>query len=118
MALREARRRAPRVAVKLEATLRGRVARPVVVVDLSLTGCLFRAAAPLDAGSIHDLELALGTQALRAKLRVTGCSRDGDAVPGGPAFLVGAEFVRLAARDEAGLRAFVDAEVRRCPPSR
>lgn len=118
MPLRESssRRRARRVSVALPGTLRGRSARAVTVVDLSLTGCLLRCEAPLDAGSIHDLELPLAGSALLAKARVTESSRDGDAVAeGGPQrFLVGLEFVQLKARDQAGLRAFLDQEARRC----
>jgi PilZ domain-containing protein len=110
------RRRARRVAVALPGTLRGRQARAVTVVDLSLTGCLLRLEAPLDAGSIHDLELPLSGSALQAKGRVTESSQDGDAVAeGGPArFLVGLEFLQLKAQDQAGLRAFLDQEARRC----
>jgi len=110
------RRRARRVAVALPGTLRGRQARAVTVVDLSLTGCLLRLEAPLDAGSIHDLELPLSGSALQAKGRVTESSQDGDAVAeGGPArFLVGLEFLQLKAQDHAGLRAFLDQEARRC----
>jgi hypothetical protein len=117
MLLRESgRRRARRVAVRLPGTLRGRQERAVTVVDLSLTGCLLRSDAPLLLGSIHDLELPLSGSPLQAKARVTESSQDGDAVAqGGPArFLVGLEFVQLKAQDQAGLRAFLDQEARRC----
>jgi c-di-GMP-binding flagellar brake protein YcgR len=113
--LREAvRRRARRVSVSLAGTLRGRSARPVTAVDLSLTGCLLRCEAALDRGSIHDLELPLAERGLRAKARVTDSSRDGAAF----GFLVGLEFVQLPARDLDALRAFLDAEARRCARSR
>lgn len=114
------RRRAPRLSVTLAGTLRGRAARPVTVVDLSLTGCLVRSPAPLDAGSIHDLELPLASGALLAKARVTESSRDGAAeADGGPQrFLVGLEFVQLKAHDQVGLLAFLDEEARRCARSR
>jgi hypothetical protein len=114
MPLREAaRRRAPRVPVTLAGTLRGRSARPVTLVDLSLTGCLLRCEAALDRGSIHDLELPL-ERGMRAKARVTESSRDGAAV----GFLVGLEFLQVKARDLAVLRSFLAAETRRCTRSR
>ena len=119
--MREAsRRRAARVSVTLSGTLRGRSPRPVAVVDLSLTGCLLRSEAPLDVGSIHDLELPLAGSALLAKARVTESSRDGAAAAeGGPQrFLIGLEFVQLKAQDQADLLAFLDEEARRCARSR
>src|SRR5262245_23788462 len=115
MPLREAsRRRAPRLPVTIAGTLSGRSSRPVTLVDLSLTGCLLRCDAALDRGSIHDLELPLAERGLRAKARVTETSRDG----GELGFLVGLEFLQLKARDMASLRAFLDAEARRCARSR
>lgn len=117
--MREAtRRRTPRVPVALEGTLGGRSPRPFVTVDLSLTGCLLRLEAPLDKGSIHDVELRLAGGVARAKARVTDSCRDGDAAAGTPGFLVGVEFLQLSARDEVALRAFLDEAARRCARSR
>ena len=45
-------RRAPRLPVDLEGSLRGRVVHPVRLLDLSLTGCLVRCDARLDPGAI------------------------------------------------------------------
>lgn len=121
MSVREVarRRRARRVPVSLHGTLRGRAPRPATAIDLSLNGCLLRLEQPLEAGSIHDLELPLSASgALRAKARVTESSRDGAAPAGTPGFLVGLEFLQLSARDEAGLRAFLAREARQCGRSR
>jgi c-di-GMP-binding flagellar brake protein YcgR len=109
------RRRAPRLAVSLQATLRGRTPKEVVLVDLSLTGCLVRSQKPLDPGSIHDLELLLPETGLSAKARVTETSRDGAATD---LYLVGLEFVRLSARDAKSLREFLEVETRRRAPAR
>jgi hypothetical protein len=98
------RRRAPRLATTIAGVLRGRSARPVTALDISLTGCLVRADQNLGAGSIHELELQLGTEALDARVRVTETSLDGTAEDGAPRLLIGLEFLGLGARQEARLR--------------
>jgi hypothetical protein len=98
------RRRAPRLATTIAGLLRGRRARPVTALDISLTGCLVRADQNLGAGSIHDLELQLGTETLDTRVRVTETSLDGTAENGAPRFLIGLEFLGLGARQEARLR--------------
>ena len=85
-----------------------------MLVDLSLTGCLLRSEEPVAQDSIHDLELVLPGGALQAKARAAASSRDG----ADQAFLVGFEFIQMPASGEARLRAFLDAEARRCEPAR
>jgi len=107
-------RREPRITVDLGATLGGRVARVVRVVDLSLVGCLIRSDAPLDAGAVVDLRLEMPDGLLHAKARVAESSLDGASPPGEPQrFLTGLEFMALAAAAEARLRAFVEAIAKR-----
>ena len=60
-----------------------------------------------------DLTLELPDGPLRTKGRVAEASLDGEAPPGPQSFLAGLEFLALAAADEARLRAFLDAEVKR-----
>jgi c-di-GMP-binding flagellar brake protein YcgR len=106
------------VAVSLPGVLRGRSERSVEVVDLSLTGCLLRCPAALEPGSIHDLLLSLGRGSFQAKARVTETSLDGSAVDSPELkYLIGVEFLRLAARDQAALREFIDAEFKRRVPA-
>jgi c-di-GMP-binding flagellar brake protein YcgR len=103
----------------LEGSLRGRVERPVSVVDLSHSGCLVRCAAALEPGSIHDLRVRLTRASLEAKVRVTETSLDGTTPEEEERrHLVGLEFLGLPARDEALLREFLE-ERRRAggPPS-
>ena len=102
------RRRAPRLSTTIAGLLRGRSARPVTALDISLTGCLVRADQNLEVGSIHELELALGAQALETRVRVTESSLDGTAGDGVPRYLIGLEFLGLGARQEASLREFLD----------
>ena len=102
------RRRAPRLATAIAGVLRGRSARPVTALDISLTGCLVRADHNLDAGSIHELELELDPETLATRVRVTETSVDGAADREGPRFLIGLEFLGLGARQEAQLRGFLD----------
>jgi len=102
------RRRAPRLATTIGGVLRGRSARQVTALDISLTGCLVRADQNLEAGSIHDLELALGPETLETRVRVTETSVDGTAEDGGPRFLIGLEFLGLGPRQEARLRDLLD----------
>jgi c-di-GMP-binding flagellar brake protein YcgR len=107
------RRRAPRVSIGLEGSLVARAARDVTVIDMSLSGCLVRCPLALDRGSIHDLRLVLGSDPFVAKVRATDASLDGSSAPGEPRYLVGLEFLGLAARDQTRLRAFLDERMRR-----
>jgi c-di-GMP-binding flagellar brake protein YcgR len=102
------RRRAPRLATTIAGLLRGRCARRVTALDISLTGCLVRADQNLEAGSIQELELALGSETIETRVRVTETSVDGAADDGGPRFLIGLEFLGLGARQETRLRDFLD----------
>ena len=106
-------RRGRRTPVDLEATIGGRTSRRAHVVDLSLVGCLVRTEASLARGAVLDLTFMLPDGPLRAKARVAEASLDGEAPPGTPGFLAGLEFLALAAADEARLRAFIEAEVKR-----
>lgn len=106
-------RRVPRTAVDLEVVVGGRAPRPGRVCDLSLAGCLVRTDAAPASGAVLDLTLTLPDGPLRAKTRVAEASLDGEAPPGSPSFLVGFEFLALAAADQARLRAFLDAEAKR-----
>lgn len=109
-----ARRRAPRLPIQIEGSLRGRAQRDVVVLDLSLTGCLVRCGAPLDQGAILDLDLRLDPDPFAAKVRVTGASLDGSSLTGEPPrYLAGLAFMGLPAREEARLRRFLQEERRR-----
>lgn len=107
-------RRAPRLATALEASLSGRGARSVTVVDLSLTGCLVRCDALLDHGAILDLRLRLGNDPLQLKVRVTESYVEGASLSAEmPAYLAGLQFLGLPVTDEARLRRFLEAERRR-----
>src|SRR4029453_14587335 len=75
------RRRAPRVAVALDASLPRRPSRPGTVVDPALGGCLVRGDAAFDAGAILDLALPLDGAPLAVKVRVVETSLDGDSLP-------------------------------------
>ena len=107
------RRRTLRLPVHRDGSLSGRQPRPVELLDLSLSGCLVRCDVPLDAGRILDLELRLD-EPLHAKVKVTNTCLDG-AVASGQArrFLAGLEFLGLSAREQAGLRRFLEDERRR-----
>jgi hypothetical protein len=110
----DARRRAPRLEVRLEGSLRGRTERPVSVIDLSLSGCLVRCAFALDHGAILDLHLRLQEDALGVKVQVTESSLDGASGNDEPArYLAGLAFLGLAAREETRLRRFLEGERRR-----
>jgi len=106
-------RRGRRTPVDIEATIGGRTPRQARVADLSLMGCLVRTQAALARGAVLDLTLTLPDGPLRAKGRVVEASLDGEAPPGTPGFLAGLEFLALAAADEARLRAFLEAEMKR-----
>jgi hypothetical protein len=110
----DARRRAPRLLVRLEGSLRGRTERAVSVIDLSLSGCLVRCASALDHGAILDLHLRLQDEAFGVKVQVTESSLDGASGTDEPArYLAGLAFLGLAAREEARLRRFLEDERRR-----
>jgi len=116
-------RRGRRLAVDLPAQIGGRSPRAVRVVDLSLVGCLARVETSLDGGAVVDLGLELPDGPLRTKARVAETSVDGDSL-GGPSrhFLVGLEFLALAAADELRLRSFLETHAKRSrgahtPPS-
>jgi len=108
------RRRAPRLAIRLEGRLVGRVARPITLLDLSFTGCLVQCEALLDSGAILDLDLELDGEPFLAKVRVVDSSLDGARLPqGSPGFLAGLDFLSLPAREETRLRRFLEEERRR-----
>jgi len=109
-----ARRRAPRLAVAIEASLSGRAPHSVTVIDLSLRGCLIRGDAALDVGAIFDLALTLEGSLLAVKVRVAETSLDGDSLPESqPRYLAGLQFLSLPAADELRLRSFLESESRR-----
>lgn len=104
-------RRELRLAVDLPATLGGRESRVGRAVDLSLSGCLVRSEASLDAGAVIDLHLELPDGVLRTKARVAEASIDGDSASASrPRYLLGLEFFGLPAADEIRLRRFVAVE--------
>lgn len=115
MAGRDAsRRRTPRLPIEREGSLSGRQPRPVRVLDLSPAGCLVQCEALLDPGAILDLQVRLEAEPLSAKVRVTNSCVDGSAPAGQPPrFLAGLEFLSLSAREQAGLRRFLEDERRR-----
>jgi hypothetical protein len=106
--------RAPRLATQLAGSLVGRSARPVIVTDLSMTGCLARVNAKLDRGSVQDLTVQLPSGPLQVKVRVAEASVDGESLAGGePSFLVGLQFLGTAPEETARLTRFLSAERRR-----
>lgn len=108
------KRRARRLSIRLEGRLVGRLARPVTLLDVSLTGCLVQCTALLDPGTILDLDLSLGGEPFLAKVTVVDSSLDGANPPDeSPHFLAGLEFLSLPAREEARLRHFLEEERRR-----
>jgi hypothetical protein len=107
-------RRGRRVAVDLPATLGGRRAGPVRVVDMSIVGCLVRTEAALVSGAVVDLRVELPDGPLHTKARVAAASIDGDSLPGPSRhFLAGLDFLTLGAADALRLRAFLDGEAKR-----
>jgi PilZ domain len=118
----ESRRSAPRRRTNLEGSLQGRSRRPVTIIDLSLTGCLVRGDAALDRGTILDLRLDFSLRPIEVKVRVAGCSVEGESLASGrPHYLTGLEFLGLPAGAAARLRLFLGSERRRrggaLPPS-
>jgi len=107
-------RRAPRLAVELSGSLVGRKARPITIVDLSLTGCLVRCEAALDTGQVLDLRTELDAAPFATKVRVTESYLDGSTGSGAPPrYLAGLAFLGLQAQEGARLRRFLDDERRR-----
>jgi hypothetical protein len=107
-------RRAPRLAVQLPGALVSRRSRPIVVVDLSLTGCLVRCDSAFDTGTILDLRTDLGAAPFAAKVRVTESYLDGTVgMEAAPQYLAGLAFLGLQAQEQARLRQYLDEERRR-----
>ena len=108
------RRRAPRLTVERPGRVKGRLSHAIVVIDLSLTGCLVRCATLLKSGAILDFEMDLDDGPLSTKVRVADASVDGAAsADAGRACLAGLEFMGLPPREDARLRRFLDEERRR-----
>jgi hypothetical protein len=108
------RRGSPRLAIEIEASLRGRSSRPVTVIDLSLSGCLVRCDALLEPGSILDLSLRIGAAPFAAKVQVAEACVDGASLTTqAPGFLAGLRFLSLPAAEEVRLRGFLETERRR-----
>ena len=108
------RRRAPRLIVERRGRLKGRLPHAIVVIDVSLTGCLVRCGTLLKSGAILDFEMDLDDGPLSTKVRVADASVDGVAsADGGQACLAGLEFLGLPPREDARLRRFLDEERKR-----
>ena len=99
--------------MRLPGRLDGRVAHPVVVVDLSLTGCLVQCGALLDHDAILDLAMDIGGAPLDAKVKVAESYVNGAAPEAAPRFLAGLEFLGLPPQAAERLRRFLDEERRR-----
>ena len=99
--------------MRLDGRLSGRVAHPVTVVDLSLTGCLVQCGALLDHGAILDLAMEIGGAPLSAKVKVAEACVDGAATEAAPRYLAGLEFLGLTPQSADRLRRFLDDERRR-----
>ena len=107
-------RRAPRLAVELPGSLVSRKSWSVTIVDLSLTGCLVRCEAALDADQVLDLRTSLGAAPFNAKVRVTESYLDGSTgATAPPSYLAGLAFLGLQAQEAARLRSFLEEERRR-----
>jgi c-di-GMP-binding flagellar brake protein YcgR len=99
--------------MRLAGRLAGRVAHPVTLLDVSLTGCLVQCGALLDHGAILDLTIDIGGPPLDAKVRVAEACVDGAAPETEPRYLAGLEFLGLTPRATERLRRFLDEERRR-----
>ena len=113
-------RKSPRLTIRLDGALKGRQPRDVQLLDLSATGCLARAPAPLDNGAIFDLETRLEEAPWSAKVRVSSCALDGETTPEDALrYLVGLEFLGLPAQEAEALRRFLAEQRRRSadPPA-
>jgi hypothetical protein len=97
----------------LAGKLRGRVAHPVTVVDLSATGCLVECGTLLDPGAILDLAIEIGGPTLDARVKVAESYVDGAAPADAPRYLGGLEFLGLVPHAADRLRRFLDEERRR-----
>ena len=108
------RRRAPRLSVERPGRVTGRLPHAIIVIDLSLTGCLVRCGTLLKSGAILDFEMDLDDGPLSTKVRVAEASVDGAAsADAGQACLAGLEFMGLPPREDARLRRFLDEERKR-----
>jgi c-di-GMP-binding flagellar brake protein YcgR len=105
-------RKTLRVPVRLAGRVMARADWAVGIVDLSLGGCLVQAPGSLDEGSIIDVHVEIPGQKLSLRGRVIHSSLDGTDL-GRRHYLVGLEFLGLPARDEQGLRSFLEGEGRR-----
>jgi hypothetical protein len=102
-------RRAPRLPIRLLATLMGRSPFEVEVLDLSVRGCLVRSPVRFDRGQIMDFTLTLEGQPLTAKVRVADTSCDGEArLDAASAFLTGLEFLALPPPGDITLAHFLE----------
>ena len=94
--------------------VKGRLPHAIVVIDVSLTGCLVRCGTLLKSGAILDFEMDLDDGPLSTKVRVAEASVDGVASgDAGQACLAGLEFLGLPPREDARLRRFLDEERKR-----
>lgn len=109
----ETLRRAPRLPIRLLATLVGRSQFEVEILDLSVRGCLVRSPVRFDRGQIMDFTLTLEQQPLAAKVRVAETSCDGEARLDAAAYLTGLEFLALPPPGDITLRHFLDQARRR-----
>jgi hypothetical protein len=99
--------------MRLAGRLVGRVAHPVTVVDLSVTGCLVQCGTLLDHGAILGLAMETGGPALEARVKVAESYVDGTAPGSVPRYLAGLEFLGLTPHVADRLRRFLDEERRR-----
>jgi hypothetical protein len=74
---------------------------PLLVIDVSNTGCLFESQQPLEPGRIGTVRLALNGGWYVEDIRITRCT----AVPGrGSTYHLGAEFLRTRRLPDQSLR--------------
>jgi PilZ domain-containing protein len=99
--------------MRLAGRLDGRVSHPVIVLDLSVTGCLVQCGALLDHDSILDLEMEIGGPPLDVKVKVAESYVDGAAAEAALRYLAGLEFLGLPPQAADRLRRFLDDERRR-----
>ena len=99
--------------MRLAGRLAGRIALPVTIVDLSVTGCLVQCDALLDPGAILGLAMEIGGPAIDARVKVADSYVDGSAPEGVARYLAGVEFLGLMPHAADRLRRFLDEERRR-----